>query len=85
MHWQLWGAEAFAEARRRNVAVLLSIGYAACHWCHVMARESFADAEVAALMNKHFVSIKLDRETRPDIDDIYMQALAMMARRGAGH
>ena len=82
VHWQQWGSEAFAEARRRNVPVLLSIGYAACHWCHVMAHESFADDEVAALMNKHYVCIKLDREERPDIDDIYMTALAMMGEAG---
>lgn len=72
----------FAEARRRNVPVLLSVGYAACHWCHVMAHESFEDADVAALMNAHFVCIKLDREERPDLDDIYMQALHMMGEQG---
>ena len=72
----------FDEARRRNVPVLLSIGYAACHWCHVMAHESFEDDEVAALMNAHFVCIKLDREERPDLDDIYMNALHMMGEQG---
>ena len=72
----------FDEARRRNVPVLLSIGYAACHWCHVMAHESFEDEEVAALMNAHFVCIKLDREERPDFDEIYMSALAMMGEQG---
>ena len=72
----------FDEARRRNVPVLLSIGYAACHWCHVMAHESFEDEEVAALMNANFVCIKLDREERPDLDEIYMSALAMMGEQG---
>src|SRR5919197_203687 len=72
--WWPWSPEAFAEARRRDVPVLLSVGYAACHWCHVMAHESFEDAEVAALMNKLYVNIKVDREERPDIDQIYMAA-----------
>jgi len=82
VHWQPWEDAVFAEARRRNVPVLLSIGYAACHWCHVMAHESFEDDEVAALMNAHFVCIKLDREERPDLDEIYMSALAMMGEQG---
>ena len=82
VHWQIWEPEVFAEARRRNVPVLLSIGYAACHWCHVMAHESFEDDEVAALMNENFVCIKLDREERPDLDDIYMSALSMMGEQG---
>ena len=82
VHWQPWEAAVFAEARRRNVPVLLSIGYAACHWCHVMAHESFEDEEVAALMNANFVCIKLDREERPDLDEIYMSALAMMGEQG---
>jgi uncharacterized protein YyaL (SSP411 family) len=82
VHWQPWEAAVFDEARRRNVPVLLSIGYAACHWCHVMAHESFEDDEVAALMNAHFVCIKLDREERPDLDEIYMSALAMMGEQG---
>ncbi len=82
VHWQPWEAAVFDEARRRNMPVLLSIGYAACHWCHVMAHESFEDAEVAALMNAHFVCIKLDREERPDLDEIYMSALAMMGEQG---
>jgi len=76
VHWQPWEPAVFDEARRRNVPVLLSIGYAACHWCHVMAHESFEDDEVAAVMNDHFVCIKLDREERPDLDDIYMTALS---------
>ena len=82
VHWQPWEAEVFEEARRRNVPILLSIGYAACHWCHVMAHESFEDDNVAALMNTHFVCIKLDREERPDLDDIYMSALSMMGEQG---
>jgi uncharacterized protein YyaL (SSP411 family) len=82
VHWQPWEDAVFEEARRRNVPVLLSVGYAACHWCHVMAHESFEDDEVAALMNAHFVCIKLDREERPDLDEIYMGALAMMGEQG---
>ena len=82
VHWQPWEAAVFAEARRRNVPVLLSIGYAACHWCHVMAHESFEDDEVAQLMNEKFICIKLDREERPDLDEIYMSALAMMGEQG---
>ena len=82
MHWQPWEQAVFDEAKRRNVPVLLSIGYAACHWCHVMAHESFEDDEVAALMNEKFVCIKLDREERPDLDEIYMSALSMMGEQG---
>jgi uncharacterized protein len=80
--WWPWCAEAFAEARRRNVPVLLSVGYAACHWCHVMAHESFADNEVAAVLNDGFVAIKVDREERPDIDAIYMAATTAMTGHG---
>ena len=72
--WHPWGEEALARARRHDKPVLLSIGYSACHWCHVMERESFEDESIAALMNKHFVCIKVDREERPDLDDIYMAA-----------
>ncbi len=72
VHWWPWCDEAFEEARRRDVPVFLSIGYATCHWCHVMAHESFEDDAVAALMNDHFVCIKVDREERPDLDDVYM-------------
>ena len=82
VHWQPWEQAVFDEARRRNVPVLLSVGYAACHWCHVMAHESFEDDEVAALMNAHYVCIKLDREERPDLDDIYMTALSMIGEQG---
>src|ERR1022692_3537305 len=72
--WFEWGEEAFAEARRRDLPILLSVGYAACHWCHVMAHESFSDDEVAAVLNAGYVSVKVDREERPDIDAIYMSA-----------
>ena len=72
VHWYEWGAAAFDRARSESLPILLSIGYATCHWCHVMAHESFEDAEVAALLNRHFVCIKVDREERPDIDDFYM-------------
>jgi uncharacterized protein YyaL (SSP411 family) len=80
--WWEWGDEAFAEARRRNVPILLSVGYAACHWCHVMAHESFEDEATAAYMNEHFVSIKVDREERPDVDAIYMNATTAMTGHG---
>src|SRR5213593_3605873 len=73
VHWFPWGEEAFARARDEDKPVLLSIGYAACHWCHVMEHESFENPEIAALMNRHFVSVKVDREERPDVDQIYMQ------------
>lgn len=80
--WWQWSPEAFAEARERDVPVFLSIGYAACHWCHVMAHESFEDAGVAAYLNENFVSIKVDREERPDIDSIYMEATVAMTGHG---
>ncbi|HVX44283.1 MAG TPA: thioredoxin domain-containing protein [Mycobacteriales bacterium] len=80
--WWEWSDEAFAEARRRDVPVLLSVGYAACHWCHVMAHESFEDAAVAALMNANFVCIKVDREERPDVDAVYMEATQAMTGQG---
>jgi uncharacterized protein YyaL (SSP411 family) len=80
--WQPWGDEAFAEARRRDVPVLVSIGYAACHWCHVMAHESFEDEATAALLNESFVSIKVDREERPDVDAVYMEATQAMTGHG---
>jgi len=82
VHWQVWGPEAFAEAKRRNVPVLLSVGYAACHWCHVMAHESFEDDATAAVMNELFVNIKVDREERPDVDTIYQSALALLGESG---
>ncbi len=82
VHWRLWGREALEEARVRDVPVLLSIGYAACHWCHVMAHESFEDEEVAAEMNRDFVCVKVDREERPDVDHHYMGALHTMGSQG---
>src|SRR5437773_1145743 len=81
--WYPWGEEALGRARREGKPIFLSIGYSACHWCHVMERESFEDEAVAELMNRHFVSIKVDREERPDLDDIYMAAtLAMNQGQG---
>src|ERR1700690_2949715 len=71
--WYPWGEEAFTRAKTEDKPILLSVGYSACHWCHVMDHESFEDDGVAAKMNDHFVSIKLDREERPDIDAIYME------------
>ncbi len=82
VHWRPWNADALAEARRRDCPILLSIGYAACHWCHVMAHESFENAETASLMNELFVNIKVDREERPDIDHIYMSALHALGQQG---
>ncbi len=80
--WYEWGEEAFEEARRRDVPILLSVGYAACHWCHVMAHESFEDTETAGEMNQLFVNVKVDREERPDVDTIYMEAVQAMTGRG---
>jgi uncharacterized protein YyaL (SSP411 family) len=80
--WQEWGAEAFAEARARDVPVLVSVGYAACHWCHVMAHESFEDEETAAQLNAGFVCVKVDREERPDVDSVYMAATQAMTGSG---
>jgi len=80
--WYPWGNEAFARAREENRPVLLSIGYSACHWCHVMAHESFENEEIAKLMNELFVNIKVDREERPDLDTIYMNAVQMMTHHG---
>ncbi len=80
--WYPWGDEAFAEARRLDKPVLLSVGYSACHWCHVMERESFEDDDIAALMNELYVCIKVDREERPDVDAVYMQAVQALTGRG---
>ncbi len=80
--WYPWGAEALERARAQGKPIFLSIGYAACHWCHVMERESFENPEIAALMNEHFVSIKVDREERPDLDDVYMAAVQAMTGSG---
>ena len=82
VHWWPWGPDALAEAKRTNKPILLSVGYAACHWCHVMAHESFEDEATAAAMNELFVSIKVDREERPDIDQIYMNALHLLGEQG---
>lgn len=82
VHWQQWGPEAIEWARERDVPILLSIGYSACHWCHVMAHESFEDDAVASLMNEHFVCIKVDREERPDLDAVYMNATVAMTGQG---
>jgi uncharacterized protein len=80
--WWEWSPEAFADARERDVPVLLSVGYAACHWCHVMAHESFEDETTASYMNEHFTNIKVDREERPDVDAVYMQATTAMTGQG---
>ena len=80
--WFAWGEEAFAQARRENKPIFLSIGYSTCHWCHVMERESFENDEVAAFLNEHFVSIKVDREERPDVDKIYMTFVQAMTGSG---
>ncbi len=82
VHWWQWSPEAIAHAKQTGKPILLSIGYAACHWCHVMAHESFEDPNTAELMNELFVNIKVDREERPDIDQIYMSALHAMGQQG---
>src|SRR3954471_10089550 len=80
--WREWGEEAFTEARERDVPVLVSVGYAACHWCHVMAHESFEDEDTAAQMNENFVCVKVDREERPDVDNVYMTATQALTGHG---
>src|SRR5512135_1933857 len=80
--WYPWGEEAFARARAEDKPVFLSVGYAACHWCHVMAHESFEDPQVAALLNGAFINIKVDREERPDVDALYMSACQAMTGSG---
>ena len=86
VEWYPWGPEAFAAADERDVPVLLSVGYSACHWCHVMAHECFEDVEVATAMNELFVNIKVDREERPDVDAVYMDAVYMAATQAmTGH
>ena len=82
--WYPWGEEAFEKARKENKPILLSVGYSTCHWCHVMERESFEDKKVAAFLNEHFVSIKLDREERPDVDRVYMTTFQAMFGQGGG-
>ena len=80
--WFAWGQEALERARRLDRPIFLSIGYSACHWCHVMERESFENEDVARILNEHFVSIKVDREERPDLDQIYMTAVQLMTGQG---
>ena len=80
--WYPWGPEAFERAKKEKKLIFLSIGYSSCHWCHVMERESFSNAEIAKMLNDNFVCIKVDREERPDIDDIYMTALNVTGRAG---
>src|SRR5690242_11903104 len=82
VHWRAWGPEALAEARRLNKPILVSVGYAACHWCHVMAHESFEDPETADVMNELYVCIKVDREERPDIDGWLQKTLTVLGRPG---
>ncbi|HJW08347.1 MAG TPA: thioredoxin domain-containing protein, partial [Holophagaceae bacterium] len=80
--WHPWGEEALAKAKAEDKPIFLSIGYSACHWCHVMERESFENPEVAEILNAHFVPIKVDREERPDLDDLYMDAVQTLTGRG---
>ncbi|HUB76759.1 MAG TPA: thioredoxin domain-containing protein, partial [Solirubrobacteraceae bacterium] len=80
--WLPWGAQALRRARERDLPLFVSIGYAACHWCHVMEHESFADSATAALMNEAFVCVKVDREERPDIDGVYMEAVQLLTGHG---
>jgi len=80
--WRPWGEEAFAKAVAEDKMMLVSIGYATCHWCHVMERESFEDEETARFLNEHFVTIKVDREERPDVDKIYMDAIHALGQQG---
>src|SRR5262252_3327978 len=80
--WYPWGPEALQRSRAEDKPILLSIGYSACHWCHVMERESFEDPHTASIMNAHFVNVKVDREERPDLDAIYMQAVQAMTGSG---
>ena len=82
--WYAWGPEALAKAKAEDKPILLSIGYSACHWCHVMSHESFENREIAAVLNEHFVSVKVDREERPDLDDIYQKAAQVFLGRGGG-
>ncbi|BDZ71575.1 hypothetical protein GCM10025861_20920 [Methanobacterium petrolearium] len=83
--WYSWGDEAFQKAEKEDKPIFLSIGYSTCHWCHVMAKESFQDPEIGELMNQVFVSVKVDREERPDIDKVYMTACQMITGTGVGH
>jgi uncharacterized protein YyaL (SSP411 family) len=82
VNWYPWGEDAFARAKKEKKPIFLSIGYATCHWCHVMAHESFEDEEVARLLNRHYIAIKVDREERPDVDKIYMSVCQSLTGRG---
>ena len=82
--WYPWGPEAFAKAKAENKPIFLSVGYSSCYWCHVMERECFMDAEIAKFLNEHFVCIKVDREERPDVDQVYMAALQAFGNAAAG-
>ncbi len=82
VHWMPWGDDAFRRARNERKPILLSVGYAACHWCHVMAHESFENDDIATMMNEHFINVKVDREERPDVDTIYQHALALLGEHG---
>ncbi|WP_396186043.1 thioredoxin domain-containing protein [Flavobacterium sp.] len=82
VHWKAWNAKSLAEAKEKNSLIIISIGYSACHWCHVMEHESFEDQEVAEVMNQNFVTIKVDREERPDVDAVYMKAVQILTGRG---
>jgi uncharacterized protein YyaL (SSP411 family) len=82
VNWYPWGEEALLKAKSENKPIFLSIGYSSCHWCHVMAHESFEDKETAKLLNDFFINIKVDREERPDIDEIYMEAVMLMTQHG---
>src|SRR5687767_4536446 len=84
VNWYEWGEEALAKAKKENKPLIISIGYASCHWCHVMEEESFMDTAVARIMNDHFISIKIDREERPDIDQVYINAAQILSGGAAG-
>ena len=84
VHWQAWSKDVLSFAKENKKSILLSIGYATCHWCHVMAHESFEDEETARLMNKYFVNIKVDREERPDIDYIFQRSYQLFNQSGGG-
>jgi uncharacterized protein YyaL (SSP411 family) len=82
VNWMPWGDEAFEQAKKENKLVLISIGYSSCHWCHVMEHESFENEAIAKVMNDHFICIKVDREERPDVDQVYMTAVQLMTKQG---
>ena len=82
VHWKAWNDDTLAKAQNENKLIIISIGYSACHWCHVMEHESFENIEVANVMNSNFINIKIDREERPDIDAVYMKAVQLMTGRG---